>query len=257
MRPSASVRFSREFGVRDADVVGARRRRRPCPARTHTPASWSSRSASSAPLRPVPPIDGEGVERADRGRAADARDGVEAGHDEVAPSLELDDHRVHVVLRAGQGRHRPDLGERRRARDGVDDQLGVGRDERLGHDRVAQPPAGHGEGLGEAVEDDRPLGHARQGRDRDVLLAVVQDAPVDLVARRPTGRAPRPARRCGSGPSRVSTPPVGLAGELMNRTRVRGRDQRGQLVDIEAELVAPSGSGWAPAVAPTKRVSDS
>ena len=48
------------------------------------------------------------------------------------------------------------------------------------HDRVAQPPAGHRVRLGEAVEDDRALGHAGQCRDR-VVLALVDAATVDLV----------------------------------------------------------------------------
>ena len=91
-----------------------------------------------------------------------------------------------------------------------------------GHDRVAQPPAGHRVRLGEAVEHDRPLGHARQRGDRDVLGAVVHDAAVDLVGEDPQVVRDRPARRSARGRSRVSTPPVGLAGELMTRSRVRG-----------------------------------
>ena len=58
-------------------------------------------------------------------------------------------------------------------------------DERRRHDRVAHPPAGHRERLGEAVEDDRPLGHPGQRGDRDVLGAVVQDPAVDLVGEDP------------------------------------------------------------------------
>ena len=184
IRASASVRFSCELAYE------IRMWSSPCcpnadPASTQTPASWSSRSASSAPDKPGPGDVREDVERAARPAAFDAGDRVEAVDDQVAPRPELDDHRVDVVLLPDQRLDRADLGERRDAADRVDDQLAVGLDQRLGHDRVAHPPAGHRERLGEPVEDDRPLGHPGQRGDRDVLGAVVQDPPVDLVGEDP------------------------------------------------------------------------
>ena len=50
----------------------------------------------------------EGVEGTHRRLGLDAGDGVEARDDEVAPRLELHDHRVDIVLRAGQRRHGTD-----------------------------------------------------------------------------------------------------------------------------------------------------
>ena len=64
----------------------------------------------------MPAIVREDVERAVRLEALDAGDRVEAVDDEVAPGLELDDHRVHVVLRADERLDRADLRERRRPR---------------------------------------------------------------------------------------------------------------------------------------------
>src|SRR5207247_4356503 len=52
--------------------------------------------------------------------------------------------------------------------------------ERLRHDAVAEPPAGHRVGLREAVEEDRPLPHPGEPCDRDEL-ALVEESAVDLV----------------------------------------------------------------------------
>ncbi|MBA2300439.1 MAG: aminotransferase class I/II-fold pyridoxal phosphate-dependent enzyme, partial [Chloroflexi bacterium] len=54
---------------------------------------------------------------------------------------------------------RAHLSERGCARDRVDDELRVRRDERRRHDRVAETPAGHRECLRESVEDDRAFRH--------------------------------------------------------------------------------------------------
>ena len=56
-----------------------------------------------------------------------------------------------------------------------------GADEGLVAERVADAPARHRVGLGEAVEEDRALLHAGQGREADVLLAAVRQVAVDLI----------------------------------------------------------------------------
>src|SRR5439155_1069452 len=57
-------------------------------------------------------------------------------------------------------------------------------DERLWKDSVAETPSGHREGLAEAIEKDRPLGHALLACDR-TMLAVVDQLAIDLVGEHP------------------------------------------------------------------------
>ena len=66
----------------------------------------------------------------------------------------------------------------------VDDESGEGLDERFRDGGVAAAPAGHREGLGQAVNQDRSVRHARFGGDRPDL-AVVDDLRVDLIAQHP------------------------------------------------------------------------
>ena len=56
--PSASARFSREFAY-EIRMWSSPTPPNAVPARTQTPASWSSRSASSAPVSPVPEMSGK------------------------------------------------------------------------------------------------------------------------------------------------------------------------------------------------------
>ena len=165
----------------------------------------------------------EDVERALRAQAADAGDRVEPVDDEVAPGAELRDHRRRHRS-CGPGAPRPRAPGRTSARTLIVLMIScrTPATSHARHDRVAQPPAGHRVGLGEAVEDDRPLGHARQRRDRDVLRAVVQDPAVDLVGEDRRGRGAIASSAIRSMSPRVSTPPVGLAGELMTSSFVRG-----------------------------------
>ena len=53
-----------------------------------------------------------------------------------------------------------------------------------GRQNEADAPAGHAEGFGNAVDGDRPLGHARQGPQRNIFGAVVKDMLIDLVGDR-------------------------------------------------------------------------
>ena len=81
---------------------------------------------------------------------------------------------------------------------------------------VAQPPAGHGEGLRHAVHGERARGELRRHRrERREGPAVEQDVLVHVVADDPDAtdgaRAPRRAR---AARRRVYTAPLGLDGEL-------------------------------------------
>src|SRR5439155_53653 len=85
------------------------------------------------------------------------------------------------------------LRERRRARDGVGDELRHRLDERLRERAVAEAPSGHRERLAEAVEDDGALEHPFFSPYR-MVLAVVEQVRVDLVREHPdvvVAREPR------------------------------------------------------------------
>ena len=56
---------------------------------------------------------------------------------------------------------------------------------RRGAAGIAQPPAGHGKGLGKAVDQDGPLLHSRQGGDAHMRLSAVGQLPVDFIATAP------------------------------------------------------------------------
>ena len=82
-----------------------------------------------------------------------------------------------------QGREPGVLRGRAGAGVGVDLQLGDLLGEGLGHDAVAEAPAGHRVGLREAVEDDRaPVGPSPGSEAMLANSAVVEQPGVDLVA---------------------------------------------------------------------------
>ena len=51
----------------------------------------------------------------------------------------------------------------------------------FGHTREAEPPAGHGVGLGPAVEQDQPVADLGIAQEALVLAAAVEHLAVDLV----------------------------------------------------------------------------
>jgi len=156
--------------------------------------------------------------------------------DEVAAGPELRDHVVDLALRAAQRLDRARLGEGGRATHRVDDERAVGLLEPFRDDRVAEPPASHGIRLREAVEDDRPVGHPGQARERDVLGAVVQDSGIDLVGQHEEvmtdGELGDPLDvRGGQDAAR-------RVGRRVDDEELRLRcDERGELADVEPELV--------------------
>ena len=165
----------------------------------------------------------------------DPRNGVQAVHHQGAAGDELGAVGIGLVLRPGERLDCPVLREGVRARDAVDHQAAERRDEPLGQHAVAHAPSGHREGLAEAVQRDRALRHAGQGRDAERLALVLQ-AAVDLVGEddeivlhRELGEPLDVlVRQDGSG--RV----VRRVEDEQPRAR---RDQRGDLLDVHPEVV--------------------
>ena len=184
IRSSASRQVLARVGVARCACGRARPRRTPSRRATHTPASCSSRSASSARR--------SGRCRRCRGRRRTRRPACGSGcrGSRSGPSTMRSrrarnsrDHRVDVVLRPGQRLDRGDLGERRRARLIVlMIELAV-RLRRATAARSRSPAASRSSRRSWRSRRATIVRSAMPGseRDRHVLLAVVQDAAVDLV----------------------------------------------------------------------------
>src|SRR5215211_8527442 len=125
----------------------------------------------------------EGVEGAFGDDAIDAWELIEAGDDKIPAGAELGEHSVYAVLRAGEGLEAGVLGGRVGAGVRVDLELSYLFCEGLWHHAIAEAPACHRVGLGEAVEDDGALigAEVRLGGDAGEG-AIVEHAGVDLVA---------------------------------------------------------------------------
>ena len=120
-----------------------------------------------------------------RHRAADAGDRVEGAGHEVAPLVQPGpdpgpDPGPAPLRRAERHRRRP-LGHHVGAGHEVLVHLEHVRDEGGGPMHVADPPAGHRERLGEAVEGEGALGHAGEGRDAAVYGVRVDEVLEGLV----------------------------------------------------------------------------
>jgi hypothetical protein len=115
----------------------------------------------------------------------------------------------------GEGRQRGILGRRRRAEHEVLRQFLDIADISLGNDHPAQAPAGHLEIFGEAVDDPDVVAGGAGGWRRDF----VSQAVVNLVHQ----KCPCFSRQTAASASisaRVSSVPVGLAGEATSRPAV-------------------------------------
>ena len=123
---------------------------------------------------------GKDVERAVRAVAADAVDLGQTVEQDAATALK-DLTQLFAELRMVERDSRRVLAGRIGA--GVEVLLALGHavdDLRRGRDK-ADAPAGHGIGLREAVDDDRPLFHPREGRDAGCLFSGVEQGVVDVV----------------------------------------------------------------------------
>ena len=157
------------------------------------------------------------------GRRADAEpDAPEAGHHRPPPLVEDAAEAGALVGRLPEG------GERRPLHElvGRDEEVAVHGGQR-GHelprgDHVADAPAGHGEGLGEAVQHERVVGELEHG----VLRPLVGEAVVDLVGDHPGAEAAeggqplRAQHGAGRVGRRVDEDALGPRGEA-GRHRVR------------------------------------
>ena len=86
---------------------------------------------------------------------------------------------------------------------------------------IANSPAGHGIGLGEAIDRDRALVHLGQRGEADVLGTVEDEALVELIRIDEEIVLARD-RSDPLGGLPVWTLPVGLSGETIRMARVRG-----------------------------------
>ena len=123
---------------------------------------------------------GKDVERAVRAVAADAVDLGEAVEQDAAAALK-DLTQLFAELRMVERNGRRVLAGRIGA--GVEVLLALGHavdDLRRGRDK-ADAPAGHGIGLREAVDNDRALLHAREGRNAGGFFPSVEQCVVDVV----------------------------------------------------------------------------
>ena len=123
---------------------------------------------------------GKDVERAVRAVAADAVDPGKAVKQDAAAALK-GLAQLFAEFRMVERNGRRVLAGRIGA--GVEVLLALGHavdDLRWGRDK-ADAPAGHGIGLREAVDDDRPLFHARERCDAGRLLSGVEQGVVDII----------------------------------------------------------------------------
>ncbi len=152
---------------------------------------------------------------------------------EAAAAAKGLDHLLHGVLRPQQRFHRRILGKGRGTGHIVRDHLHDGLDEVLRIQPVAQPPAGHGEGLGETVNEHDgavvfPVGHHRgEG-------AVVHQAGVDFVGNHIKAVAVRQFHD-GLEPVGLGDRTGGVAGGVQDDGHGAGRDPAGDIVGIRLE----------------------
>ena len=101
---------------------------------------------------------------------------------QAAAGVVFVDHGANVLVAAGDGRGGGVLGDGVGVGRGMALEGGHGLDDLLGAGGVADAPAGHGIGLGNAVDDDGLLLDLRaEGGDAAVLFVVVDELFVDLV----------------------------------------------------------------------------
>src|SRR5215469_3952668 len=116
--------------------------------------------------------------------AAETRNAVQPRDEHVAALLELPDHCGHGAGRVFESLDRRNLTNLRGTGERVHHQHIERVDDILPGHRVAEPPAGHGKGFREAVNDDRSLGHSGQRAD-GLVLSREQNARVDFIRNDP------------------------------------------------------------------------
>ena len=106
---------------------------------------------------------------------------IELLHDVPASRVVFCPHRRNLIVTAPERRDRRVLARRRGAHDAVLVNLRHLLHDPLRSRHIAKAPARHRIGLGEAIDQDRPLLHAGYGGDGDVGVPRVGELPVDLI----------------------------------------------------------------------------
>ena len=142
------------------------------------------------------------VERALRLRALEALGLVQHRHHEIAPLHERLVVARDEVLRTVQRLHARPLRDRGRVGGRLRLQLAHRLDQQLRAGGIAEPPAGHAVGLGEAVQGQRALVQAGLDLGRRVeLVVVVEQVLVHVVGQHPDVRVASAASARRSAPS--------------------------------------------------------
>ena len=181
----------------------------------------------------------EHVERAPRLKAGQAHL-VQRLDDVAAAAVVLVAHHLDLVVALAQRRDGRVLARGRRGHDAALVDLRHDFDKRCRTGGVAEPPAGHGVGLGEAVDHNRALRHAGQRRNRNVAVQAVGQLGVNFVGQHQHIRL---AQDGGDllhlgGTHDCARGVVGIREDQQLRP---GRDGRAQLVGGQAELILGAG----------------
>ena len=123
----------------------------------------------------------EGIEGALGRDARNPGQLVQAFHHDFPALVEFGHHFQHRLLRPGQRGDAGKLGGRIDAGIEVDRQLAGLVIEFARPYRIAQPPAGHGKGLGPAIEQDQPVADGRIAEHADMRFAIIDDPVIDLI----------------------------------------------------------------------------
>ena len=169
----------------------------------------------------------ENVERALGQPAGKTFDLVKTGDHNVAPFLELGAHRLDRVLRSAERLDPGDLREAGGAGVRVSHQAGDVRREIGAHHAVTHPPASHGVGLGETVEQNAALLHSVDRHD-GVMFTFENEAAIDLVGQHHDVAIADRARDAVDVVL-FSTPPVGFCGEF-------------RMINFVRSLISPASS---------------
>ena len=114
--------------------------------------------------------------------AADAGDAVHPLHHVVAAALKGQTHALHALLGSGQGLHRCLLRDGAGGAGAVAEIVGNDLGDLVVGGHIADPPAGHGVGLGDAVDEQGTLLDLLTQRGKaDELGVVIDQAVIDLV----------------------------------------------------------------------------
>ena len=123
---------------------------------------------------------GENIESSIWILAGKTLNGVQSRNDQIATRLELADHGLGGVLRAGEGFDGRVLNKRIGAGLAIGDEPGNPYRQFFRHDTIAKAPTRHCIGFGKPVQDNRPFLHAGERTDTEKITGV-NHAAVNLI----------------------------------------------------------------------------